>query len=184
VVTGHRALTRLCRPGLAEAVSVPGVNRAGCAVVTQSENIAIGDRIMHHWGRNHLLVTAAAAAFALTGCSSTSGARVGGASPTTASTASAAAKGTPVSVVEKEFSISLTPATLTAGTHSFTVHNEGSFAHNLNIQGPGVSQQASATVSPGQSAVLTVTLEKGSYELWCSVDSHKDRGMDLMLSVG
>lgn len=139
---------------------------------------------MHHWGRSHLVAAAAAAAFALTACGSTSGAPTGGASPTSASTTSAAPQGTPVSVVEKEFSISLTPATLAAGTYSFTVHNEGSFAHNLNIQGPGVSQQASATVSPGQSAVLTVTLQKGSYELWCSVDSHKDRGMDLTLSVG
>lgn len=163
---------------------MPGVNRAGCAVVTQSENVAIGDRIVHYWGRNLLVAAAAAAAVALTSCSSSSGVPVAGAGPTSASTTSAAAKGTPVSVVEKEFSISLTPGTLTAGTYSFTVHNEGSFAHNLNIQGPGVSQQASATVAPGQSAVLTVTLQKGSYELWCSVDSHKDRGMDLALSVG
>lgn len=139
---------------------------------------------MHHAGRNHLVTVAAAAAFALAGCTSTGGGLIGGASPTAAPTGSAAAKGTPVSVVEKEFSISLTPATLTAGTHSFTVHNEGSFAHNLNIQGPGVSQQTTATVSPGQAAVLTVTLQRGSYELWCSVDSHKDRGMDLTLSVG
>ena len=139
---------------------------------------------MHRSGKHPLVTVAAAAAFALAGCSSTSAVLSGGASPTSASTATAAAKGTPVSVVEKEFSISLTPATLTAGTHSFTVHNEGSFAHNLNLQGPGVSQQASATVSPGQSAVLTVTLQKGSYELWCSVDGHKDRGMDLTLSVG
>ncbi|HET7661346.1 MAG TPA: plastocyanin/azurin family copper-binding protein [Oryzihumus sp.] len=89
-----------------------------------------------------------------------------------------------MSVVEKEFSISLAPAPVHAGTYTFTVRNAGTFPHNLNIQGPGVAQQSSATVSPGQSAALTVTLQKGSYELWCSVDSHKERGMDVTLKVG
>jgi uncharacterized cupredoxin-like copper-binding protein len=129
-----------------------------------------------------VMVGAVAALLTLAACGGTSGGGGYGAAPATS--AAATAKGQPVSVVEKEFSIALTPATLHAGTYSFTVHNAGTFPHNLNIQGPGVTQQATATVSPGQSAVLTVTLQQGSYELWCSVDSHKDRGMDLRVKVG
>ena len=129
-----------------------------------------------------VMVGAVAALLTLAACGGTSGGGGDGAAPTKSATATAT--GQPVSVVEKEFSISLTPAALTAGTYTFTVRNAGTFPHNLNIQGPGVDQQSSATVSPGQSATLTVTLQKGSYELWCSVDSHKERGMDLTLKVG
>lgn len=129
-----------------------------------------------------VMVGAVAALVTLAACGGASGGGGSGAAPTKSATATA--KGQPVSVVEKEFSISLTPATLPAGTYTFTVRNAGTFPHNLNIQGPGVAQQSSATVSPGQSAALTVTLQKGSYELWCSVDSHKERGMDLTLKVG
>lgn len=140
---------------------------------------------MGHLGRiGALTAVAAAAALALPACSSASSGGSGAATSPAGATSSAAAKGTPVDVVEKEFSITLTPTALHPGTVSFTVHNEGTFPHNLNVSGPGVTEQASPTLSPGQTAVLTVTLQPGSYELWCSVDSHKDRGMDQTVKVG
>lgn len=129
-----------------------------------------------------LTVGAVASLLTLAACGGTSGGGGSTAAPSTSTTATAT--GQPVSVVEKEFSISLTPAPAHAGTYTFTIRNAGTFPHNLNIQGPGVAQQSSATVSPGQSATLTVTLQQGSYELWCSVDSHKERGMDVTLKVG
>ena len=131
-----------------------------------------------------VMVGAVAALLTLAACGGSSGGGGYGAAPTKSATTTAAAKGQPVSVVEKEFSISLTPAPVHAGTYTFTIRNAGTFPHNLNIQGPGVDQQSSATVSPGQSAALTVTLQTGSYQLWCSVDSHKERGMDVTLKVG
>ena len=149
---------------------------------------------MGHLGRiGALSAVAAAAAIGLAACGGTSSGGSGSAASTNAPPSattgaapagSAAAKGTPVVVVEKEFSITLTPTPVHAGTYSFAVHNEGTFPHNLTVKGPGVAQQASPTLSPGQSAVLTVTLEPGSYELWCSVDSHKERGMDQTVKVG
>jgi len=54
----------------------------------------------------------------------------------------------------------------------------------LGDQGPGVDTKKSPTVPGGQSGSVTVALQKGSYELWCSVDSHKDKGMDLTITVG
>lgn len=124
----------------------------------------------------------------LAGCGSSSG---GGTSPTagggtspTAGGATAAATGTPVTATEKEFSISLGKTGLTAGTYTFTIQNQGKFPHNLNVKGPGVDGQVSPVVQPGASGQLTVTLQKGSYELWCSIDSHKDRGMDMTITVG
>ena len=132
-----------------------------------------------------LTAVAAAAAFTLAACggASSSSAASGNSSVPTANSSAAVAKGVPVSVVEKEFSITVAPAELHAGTYSFTVRNAGTFPHNLTVQGPGVAKQASPTLSPGQSAVLTLTLQQGSYELWCSVDGHKDRGMDRTLNV-
>ena len=126
-----------------------------------------------------------AAAF-LAGCSSSGGG--GGAGTTSASagtgSSSAAVAGTAVTATEKEYSISLSTQTFTAGPYTFTVHNTGQTAHNLTIEGPGVDKQTTSTIQPGQTATLAVTFQKGSYELWCSVDEHKDQGMDLHITVG
>jgi len=126
-----------------------------------------------------------AAAF-LAGCSSSGGG--GGAGTTSASagtaSSSAAVAGTAVTATEKEYSISLSTQTFTSGPYTFTVHNTGETAHNLTIEGPGVDKQATSTIQPGQTATLAVTFQKGTYELWCSVDEHKDQGMDLHVTVG
>jgi uncharacterized cupredoxin-like copper-binding protein len=95
-----------------------------------------------------------------------------------------AAAGTAVTATETEFSITLSQKTFTPGRYTFTAVDKGHFAHNLVINGPGVAKATSSTLSPGGSTTLTVTLQKGSYELWCAIDSHKDRGMDLKITVG
>jgi uncharacterized cupredoxin-like copper-binding protein len=61
------------------------------------------------------------------------------------------------------------------------VTNQGNLSHNLTIKGPGVDTQA--TLQPGTTGQVTVTLQRDSYEIWCSVDSHKDRGMDITIQV-
>ena len=121
----------------------------------------------------------------LAGCSSSGGG--GGAGTTSASAGSRSSTvvtGTEVTATEKEYSISLSTQTFTAGTYGFIVHNTGQTAHNLTINGPGVDKQATSTIQPGETATLAVTLQKGSYELWFSVDAHKDQGMDLHITVG
>jgi len=45
-------------------------------------------------------------------------------------------------------------------------------------------ERHSATLEPGKSAKLTVTLKKGSYEFYCPVDGHKDKGMKTEIEVG
>jgi len=42
----------------------------------------------------------------------------------------------------------------------------------------------SQTVQNGASTRLSVPLQSGSYELWCTVDAHKERGMDKTIQVG
>jgi len=133
----------------------------------------------------------AAALVSLAGCSSskTTTPTTGPASSTSASGTSssgpsaASGAGTTVAVTETEFSIDLPSKTLQAGTYTFKVTNSGSFTHNLTVDGPGVEDKASPSLSPGDSGEVTVTLQKGTYTFYCSVDSHKEKGMDATVTV-
>ena len=122
----------------------------------------------------------------LAGCSSTSNGGSGGSAPP-ASVSSAPAAGASstmsVTATETEFSIDLSQTTFTPGTYTFTVVNAGKFTHNLTIEGPGVDKTASATVEAGQTAEITATLQAGTYELSCAIPGHKDKGMDLKITV-
>jgi uncharacterized cupredoxin-like copper-binding protein len=62
--------------------------------------------------------------------------------------------------------------------------NSGHAVHSLEVNGPGVDSRKTPDLQPGQTADLTVTLQKGSYDVFCPVDSHKQLGMNLELQVG
>ncbi len=126
------------------------------------------------------LAIGAAATIVVAGCSSSKGGGPGTSAPAGGSSAA----GTAVQVTEKEFSIRLAQQRLTAGTYTLQVNNSGSASHNLTVDGPGVSDKATSTIDPGGTGQLTVTLQQGSYELYCSIDGHKDQGMDLKVQVG
>jgi uncharacterized cupredoxin-like copper-binding protein len=113
----------------------------------------------------------------------------GGPSGSGQASASGSHRGAPevvtvVNVVEKEFSITMPKEARRPGTYTFRVSNQGTSPHSLTVKGPGVDATGSSTISPGHSGDLTVRLQTGSYEFWCSVDSHKERGMDLIVKVG
>lgn len=114
------------------------------------------------------LVAAATLVLLLGACSSTS-ADSGTTNPPAAYGAGAAA---------------LDKTSFTAGDYTFAIQNQGAFPHNLTIEGPGVDSKASPTLGAGESGSLTVALQKGSYELSCSVPGHKDKGMDTKITVG
>ena len=79
------------------------------------------------------------------------------------------------------------PANLTAspGRVTFTLNNEGQFPHNLHIEGNGVSLdvKSDGPVPGGQSFTGAVTLAAGTYETWCPVGNHRERGMVGELTV-
>ena len=124
-----------------------------------------------------------AAAVTLASCSSGSSNPATTTVPSTAAGTTAAAPGTAKTVTESEFTITLPSKTLPAGTYTFKVTNKGKFAHNLTVDGAGVPDKATPTLAPGSTGDLTVTLQKGSYEFYCSVDSHKQMGMDVTVQV-
>jgi uncharacterized cupredoxin-like copper-binding protein len=108
----------------------------------------------------------------------------GGGSSENAGSGNASAPQQTVTVSEKEFS--LTPSAVNVGqpeTVAFQVTNGGQIAHKLEIEGNGVEQETE-TIEPGQTATLTVQLSKaGSYEMYCPIDGHRDKGMEGSIRV-
>jgi len=135
-------------------------------------------------------LVAVAALVAMAGCGAGSTSSAPNASTSSAPNAStssapsaATASGSSVAVTESEFTITLPSNTMKVGSYTFTVTNKGKFAHNLTIDGPGVADKATPTLSPGSSGDVAVNLQKGTYEFYCSVDSHKEMGMDVKVQV-
>jgi uncharacterized cupredoxin-like copper-binding protein len=114
----------------------------------------------------------------LAGCGGGSGGG-GGSSPAAAAPPNA----TTVTATETDYKIALSSASVAAGTYTIKAVNSGQVTHALEINGPGVSDKTTAGISPSSSASLTVTLSKGSYEIWCPVANHKAMGMDTHLTV-
>jgi uncharacterized cupredoxin-like copper-binding protein len=62
--------------------------------------------------------------------------------------------------------------------------NVGSVDHALEVEGQGIEEESSE-VAPGETTTLKVNLPKsGTYEIYCPVDGHKDKGMEGMITVG
>ncbi|HEX2903294.1 MAG TPA: hypothetical protein VHO01_07535 [Jatrophihabitans sp.] len=115
--------------------------------------------------------------------SGTVGARDGSSAGSPATLSGDAEVGTRVIATEREYAITLSRTAFPAGRYTFTVRNVGRLSHNLTIEGPGVDTVASPITPGGGTSSVSVTFTKGNYELWCSVDSHKDKGMDMNITA-
>ncbi|MGH3852018.1 MAG: hypothetical protein ACRDR6_00665 [Pseudonocardiaceae bacterium] len=84
-----------------------------------------------------------------------------------------------------DFHLALSDSTLAPGIYTFLATNGGNDEHSIEIDGPGVSdQRIPGVVEPGHSASLTVTLQSGSYDMYCPVDGHRAMGMETHFTVG
>ena len=71
-----------------------------------------------------------------------------------------------------------------AGTVTFSVKNDGTTTHALEVEGPS-GEKKTSDISPGSSATLEVKLDKaGKYEFYCPIDGHKQMGMKGEVTVG
>lgn len=68
------------------------------------------------------------------------------------------------------------------GTVTFVLRNEGRFAHNFHLEGPGVEAHAEK-FSPGRTIRLEVALQEGEYKISCPLSNHDQRGMHGTLVV-
>jgi uncharacterized cupredoxin-like copper-binding protein len=98
-----------------------------------------------------------------------------------ASTTPAAPKTVPVS--EAEFKIELPSTSLSPGSYTFDLTNKGHIGHDLVIDGPGVSDEKTPVIDAGKTAKLSVDLQSGTYDFYCSVPGHKQAGMDVKVKV-
>jgi uncharacterized cupredoxin-like copper-binding protein len=139
--------------------------------------------------RAHALVAAAIACGVLAGC--------GG------SHATAKSEGRVVPITEHDFHIEA-PTTLTAGTYTFRVHNEGATDHEfiiapttngtLPLRRDGLTVDEEAIESeepgslepgaPGAVRTLTVQLKPGRYIFFCNMEGHYMAGMHAEVVVG
>lgn len=88
--------------------------------------------------------------------------------------------GAVVTVLEKEWSITLSNAALKAGPLKLTIKNEGSIEHNFIIKEANVEVDG---IQPGQSKELTVTLKPGTYTVMCNIAGHAEAGMQTSIKV-
>jgi hypothetical protein len=88
-----------------------------------------------------------------------------------------------VTVGESEFKLALSTDSFSPGSYTFRAVNNGHIVHSLEIRGPGVDV-TTPNLDPGQSANLHVTLQDGSYDVFCPIGSHKSLGMDAEVTVG
>ena len=126
------------------------------------------------------LITAAA----LAGCGGTG---YGKSSPPPTTAASTAATGSAgahrVTATESEYKIALSVSSVPAGRYTIDAVNKGAIEHVLAIAGPGVAGTQTSTIPPRSSQTLTVTLAKGTYDVYCPLPGHKALGMDTKLTV-
>jgi uncharacterized cupredoxin-like copper-binding protein len=105
-----------------------------------------------------------------------------GAAEARATTSSSAAR--TIAVSEAEFKIAVPSASLTPGKYTFVVKNAGKLAHDLVFEGSNVSgREGTSLIQPGGTAKVTVSLTKGDYTLYCSVDGHRAAGMVTKITV-
>ncbi|MGH8834950.1 MAG: plastocyanin/azurin family copper-binding protein [Actinomycetes bacterium] len=131
------------------------------------------------------LLAACGAVVLLVGCggSDEPSAQPTSSAPATSATASPSASGTVVTVTETEYALQLSQDTFTPGTYTFVAENAGNTTHALEIEGPGIEEQETDTLSPGDSGQLTVDLQAGTYELYCPVGGHRGLGMETEITV-
>lgn len=96
--------------------------------------------------------------------------------------AGAAAQPADIDVQLTEYEIRMPEAT-PAGPHRFRIANAGKTNHNFAIEGPGVTQKMANDLTRGDSGEIVVTLQPGSYTIYCPVDGHRGKGMQRTLTV-
>jgi plastocyanin len=94
----------------------------------------------------------------------------------------------PVVATQKvsETEYKLTPANpdvAKAGVVEVKATNNGTIDHAIEVEGQGVEAKSNP-IKPGSSASVKVDLKPGTYEWYCPIDAHKQKGMVGTITVG
>jgi plastocyanin len=69
-----------------------------------------------------------------------------------------------------------------AGEVTIDYTNDSGLPHNVTVEGSGVDNEGTDTITEGSTS-LTLDLQPGEYTFYCSVDDHRDQGMEGTLVV-
>ena len=85
----------------------------------------------------------------------------------------------------REYSLTLSRTQLPAGAAIVELQNNGEDPHDLRLQRNGGGPELGiGELEPGNYANLDVRLKRASsYQLWCSLPNHRERGMEATLRV-
>ena len=86
-----------------------------------------------------------------------------------------------LTIIAKDNIFDATTFTAKAGDVVVAYDNKGATGHNLRIDGVNGFKLDAA---PGEIAVGTAKLIKGTYTIFCSIPGHRDAGMQATLTVG
>jgi hypothetical protein len=91
----------------------------------------------------------------------------------------------PIPIVEVKLTDSTIEMLTTAppGRLTFSVTNAGTMEHNFEVDGEGVEKKFDTNLEPGESRNLQVELPAGTYRVYCPLENHKERGIQLELRV-
>jgi len=83
-----------------------------------------------------------------------------------------------------EWKITLDEQSVASGRVVFKVHNAGTMAHRLEVEGNGIEKRT-PDIAPDSTRTLTLDLRAGKYEVYCPLGSgqHKKMGMETHLTV-
>jgi plastocyanin len=87
-----------------------------------------------------------------------------------------------IPVAQAGLAFKFADAQASAGQVTLTAQNPQPTQHNIAVQGNGLDQKGNIVANGGTSKV-TVTLKPGTYTFYCSVDGHRQAGMQGKLTV-
>jgi uncharacterized cupredoxin-like copper-binding protein len=71
------------------------------------------------------------------------------------------------------------PTSLSAGSQTFRVTNNGTTEHNFEVEGQGIEEAFETNLSPGETQTMQLDLAPGTYEVYCPVATIANRGWKL-----
>ncbi len=132
------------------------------------------------------LLTLALASLALAACggSDDTSSTPATSSPTGTTTSSGGSGGTvDFEAAKDSIAYTKTDVTAPAGNDTISFNNPSSIPHDVVIEDSNGNQVASTDVITDSTTETTADLKPGTYTFYCSVDSHRQQGMEGTLTV-
>jgi plastocyanin len=128
-----------------------------------------------------IVVLFTATAFAISGCGGGGGEK---ATPTSSPNAAGTETGGVLSLQADRSQLKFDKSALSAkpGKVTIVMTNPSALPHDVAIEGNGVDVTGK-TVSQGGTSTVTAKLKPGTYTFYCSVDNHRQAGMEGTLTI-